>query len=96
MVTQWIPASEAWAHVAFYERDKAQGKIFARLIEGTLLAWAEFYTFNNAEHRNTQMPQAFWDVHWTRLDFPSGKATRAVSDSFASIDEHGERVCQAA
>jgi hypothetical protein len=51
MVTQWIPASEAWAHVAFYERDKAQGKIFAKLAEGKVLAWAEFYTFDNAEHR---------------------------------------------
>jgi hypothetical protein len=91
-MTRWIPTNEAWAHVAFYERDKAQGKIFAKLIEGELSAWAEFFTFNNAEHRNTEMPQAFWDIQWSRLDFASGKATRAVFDCFASIDEHGERV----
>jgi hypothetical protein len=91
-MTQWIATSEAWAHVAFYERDKAQGKIFAKLIEGKLLAWAEFYTFNNAEHRDAEMPQAFFDIQWSRLDFASGKATRAVFDCFASIDEHGERV----
>jgi hypothetical protein len=91
-MTQWIATSEAWAHVAFYERDKAQSRIFAKLIEGTLLAWAEFFTFNNAEHRNTEMPQAFFDIQWTRLDFASGKATRAVFDCFASIDEHGERI----
>jgi hypothetical protein len=92
MTRRWITTSEAWAHVAFFERDKAQGKIFAKLIEGKLLAWAEFFTFNNAEHRNTEMPQAFFDIQWTRLDFASGKATRAVFDCFASIDAHGERV----
>jgi hypothetical protein len=91
-MTQWIPTREAWAHVAFFEHDKAQGKIFAKLIEGELSAWAEFYTFNNAEHRNTEMPQAFWDIQWTRLDFPFGKATRAVYDCFASIDDRGERI----
>src|ERR1700738_4857600 len=91
-MTQWITTSEAWAHVAFYEREKAQMKIFAKLVEGKLLAWAEFYTFDNAEHRNTEMPQAFWDIQWSRLDFASGKATRAVFDCFAAIDESGERV----
>jgi hypothetical protein len=91
-MTQWISTSEAWAHVAAYERDKAQMKIFAKLIEGKLVAHAEFYTFNNAAHRDMQMPPAFWDVHWTRLDFAAGTAVRAVSDCFASIDERGERV----
>jgi hypothetical protein len=94
-MTQWIATSEAWAHVAFYEHDPrrpAQSKIFAKLIEGKLLAWAEFYTLDDVEHQDAQMPQAFWHIHWTRLDFASGKATRAVFDCFASIDEHGERV----
>jgi hypothetical protein len=91
-MTQWISTSEAWAHVAAYERDKAQMKILAKLIEGKLLAWAEFYTFNNAKHRDMQMPPAFWDIQWTRLDFAAGTAVRAVFDVFASIDEHGERV----
>jgi hypothetical protein len=92
MTQQWITTGEAWAHVALYEGEKAQMKIFAKLIEGKLLAHADFYTFNNAEHRNTEMPQAFWDIQWTRLDFASGKATRAVFDCFASIDARGERV----
>jgi hypothetical protein len=91
-MTQWITTAEAWAHVAYYEREKAQGKIFAKLIEGKLLACAEFYTFDNAEHRDMQMPQEFWDIQFSRLDFASGKATRAVFDCFASIDERGERV----
>jgi hypothetical protein len=91
-VTQWISTREAWSLVIPYELDKARTKIFAKLVEGKLLAWAEYYTFDNAEHRNAEMPPAFWDVHWTRLDFAFGKATRVVFDCFASIDEHGERV----
>jgi len=91
-MTQWITTREAWAHVIPYELDKARTKIFAKLIEGELLAWAEHYTFDNAEHRNAEMPQAFWHVQWTRLDFAFGKATRAVFDCFASIDERGERI----
>jgi hypothetical protein len=91
-MTQWIATSEAWAHVVLYEGEKARVKIFAKLVEGKLSAYADFYTFNNAEHRNSEMPQAFWDIQWTRLDFASGKATRAVFDIFASIDARGERV----
>jgi hypothetical protein len=91
-MTQWITTSEAWAHVAFYDRDKAQMKIFAKLVEGKLSAWAEFYTFDGAEHRNAEMPPAFWDIQWTRLDFAFGKAARAVYDCFCSINEDGERV----
>jgi hypothetical protein len=91
-MTQWIAAREAWAHVTYYEHDKARMSIFAELIKGGLSAWAEVYTFDGAEHRNAEMPQEFWDITWTRLDFASGKATRAVFDCFASIDENGERV----
>jgi hypothetical protein len=91
-MTQWITAREAWAHVAHYESDKARARIFAKLIEGELSAWAEFYTFDGAEHRDMQMPQAFWDIQWSRLDFASGKATHAVFDCFCSINERGERV----
>jgi hypothetical protein len=90
-MTHWIPTSEAWAHVAFFERDKAQGRIFAELAEGKVLAWAKFFTLNNAIHRDAQVPRVFWDIHWTRLDFTSGEATRTVFDCFASI-ERGERV----
>jgi hypothetical protein len=88
---RWTTA-EAWGHVAYFEGNKAQTKIFAKLVEGKLSAWAEFYTFDGAEHRNSEMPQAFWDVQWSRLDFASGKATRAIFDIFASIDERGERI----
>jgi hypothetical protein len=91
-MSQWIPAREAWAHVAFYEHDKARTQIFAKLIDGELLAWAEVHTFDGAEHRDAEMPRDFWDIQWTRLDFAFGKATRAVFDCFASIDERGERV----
>jgi hypothetical protein len=87
-----VTTAEAWSHVAVYEHNKAQMKIFAKLVEGKLPAHAEFYTFDNAEHRNSEMPQAFWDVQWSRLDFASGTATRAVFDCFASIDERGERI----
>jgi hypothetical protein len=92
MTQQWITTLEAWAHVAFYERDQAQRKIFAELIVGRLSAWVEFYTFDNVEHRDARMPQAFWDITCTRLDFRSGKATRVVADCYASIDARGERV----
>jgi hypothetical protein len=91
-MTQWITTREAWSLVIPYEFDKARTKIFAKLIEGELLAWAEFYTFDGAEHRNTEMPQAFFNIQWSRLDFAFGKATRAVFDCFASIDEHGQRI----
>jgi hypothetical protein len=91
-MTQWITTREAWSLVIPYELDKARMKIFAKLIEGELSAWAEFYTFDGAEHRNTEMPQAFFDIQWTRLDFAFGKATRAVFDCFCSINERGERV----
>jgi hypothetical protein len=91
-MSQWITTREAWSHVSFFERDLAQRRIFAKLIEGTIPAWAAHYTLNGSEHWDTEMPSAFWDIQWTRLDFASGKATRAVFDVFASIDEHGERV----
>ena len=91
-MSQWITTAEAWSRIVVYEGDKARSRIFAKLIEGQLFAWAEFFTFNNAEHRDMQMPAGFWHIHWTRLDFASGKATRAVFDCFASIDDRGERV----
>jgi hypothetical protein len=91
-MSQWISTAAAWSHVAHYESCEAQRKIFAKLIEGELLALAELFTLDNVEHRNTEMPKEFWDVQWTRLDLASGTATRAVSDFFASINEKGERV----
>ena len=44
-MTQWITTNEAWAHVAFYERDKAQDRIFAKLIEGKLLSMGRVLHF---------------------------------------------------
>lgn len=91
-MTHWITAADAWAHVVFYERDEAKQKLFAGLVKGKVTAKAEHFTFQNAEHRNTQIPQDFWNWTFTKLDFPSGKANRTVADPFCSIDEHGERV----
>jgi hypothetical protein len=91
-MSQWITTREAWSLVVPHELDRARMKIFAKLVEGEILAWAEHYTLDNAEHRNSEMPPAFWHIQWTRLDFAFGKATRAVFDCFASIDERGERV----
>jgi hypothetical protein len=91
-MSQWITMREAWSHVAFYEHDLAQRKIFARLIEGLIPAWADHYTLDGDECWDAPVPQEFWNITWSRLDFASGTATRAVSDCFASIDENGERV----
>src|ERR1700682_6130085 len=81
-MTQWISTNEAWAHVAFFERETAQQKINTKLWGGKLPTWAKLFTFEGSEHHDKPMPPKFWDS-WTRLDFATGEARRVVTQIFA-------------
>jgi hypothetical protein len=88
-MSRWITPAEAWRHVGQYERDQARRMIFAALIRGELTAHAEYFTLDGVEFRDSDVPPEFWNITWSRFDFPGAKATRIITDCFVSLDSEG-------